>query len=90
MLIVRWESMPQTPLNASALSAEFRTKRMLCPSIASPNVLAMPLIALDLNPLNPKLPFGYIILRTARKRFCSSVLRGQGEVGGVTRRVTGT
>ena len=39
----------------------------------------------ELNLLNSKLSFGYIILRTA-----SAERVGQGEVGGVTRRVTCT
>ena len=42
------------------------------------------------NPLNPKLPFGYIILHTARACSASAKRVGQGEVGGVTCRVTCT
>ena len=40
-------------------------------------------ISFLINPLNTKLPFGYIILHTA-----SAERVGQGEVGEVTRRVT--
>ena len=43
-----------------------------------------------INPLNPKLPFGYIILRTTRTGSASAERVRQGDVGGVTRRMTYT